>query len=87
MLAKSIVSPFEIFFRRSANCAVSQPLAVVASREKLHRRKEWHDEHLLRVVGDILGDSLDDRHARALEFDKAERDAVHVDDEIGSLVI
>ena len=57
---------------------------LVRGDGELDGREEGRDQ--VALVREALADALLDRHGRALELDDGERDAVHVDDEVGARV-
>jgi hypothetical protein len=60
-----------------------QAFGVVAGENELHRAEKPRIEFRL-LVGKVLPDAVTDRHAAILEFQYADRDAVHIQDYIGA---
>jgi hypothetical protein len=80
----AFLHPSQVILLRRLDGGVAQPLAVVAGHQPLHRGKEGLDELLLLVV-EVLTNALGHRHGGALQFQYAERDAVHVQHHIRAL--
>ena len=61
---------------------VAQPFRIVASQHELIGGEEPGVEFRL-LIGQVLADAITNAHAAALEFDNADRDAVHIQRQTG----
>ncbi|MCP5527537.1 MAG: hypothetical protein H7A47_12170 [Verrucomicrobiales bacterium] len=65
---------------------VAQPLGVIARHDELHRREERLDEDLPLVV-QVLPDARRHGHGGPLQFQHAERHAIHVKDDVRAFAV
>src|SRR5262249_7442757 len=78
-----LVLPFHEELLGCARSAVTKPLRIAARQQKLHGAEEALIEDLL-LIGNELAHPITDLDRAPLELDDCDRDAVEVEDNVGS---